>query len=96
MSGLRNGRDGLFPKIKYQNYTLITLREINDSAGACGGQNAELPCELGESSQTQLRQQLWTFWRKNCLCSLGQTSFKSSWAASPTGWDPILVLAKRF
>lgn len=50
MSGLRNGRDGLFPKIKYWNYTLITLGEINDSAGACGGQNAELPCELGESS----------------------------------------------
>lgn len=43
MSGLRNGRDGLFPKIKYQNYTLITLREINYSAGACGGQNAGLP-----------------------------------------------------
>lgn len=38
MSGLRNGKDGLFPKIKYQNYTLITLREINDSAGARGGQ----------------------------------------------------------
>lgn len=43
MSGLRNGRDGLFPKIKYQNYTLITLGEINDSAEACGGQNTELP-----------------------------------------------------
>lgn len=95
MSGLRNGRDGLFPKTKYWNYTLITLGEINDSAGACGGQNAELPCELGESSQTQLHQQLWTFWRRNCLCSLGQTLFKLPWIAPSTGWDSILVLAKR-
>lgn len=54
---------------------LITLGEVNDSAGACGAQNTELPCKLGGSSQTQLRQHLWTFQRKNSVRSLGQTSF---------------------
>lgn len=46
---------------------LITLGEVNDSVGACGGQYTELPCELGASSQTQLCQHLWTFQRSNCL-----------------------------
>ena len=74
---------------------LITLGEVNDSAGACGGQNSELPCELGASSQTQLHQHLWTFRRRNCVCSLGQTSFESPWIAPSTVWDPMLVPVKR-
>lgn len=63
MHGLRKGRDGLFPKIKYQDYMLITLGEVNDSAGACDGQNPEMPCELWGSSQTQL------LWEKLCTQS---------------------------
>lgn len=74
---------------------LITLGEVNDSAGACGGQNRELPHELGWSSQTQLCQHLWTFRRRNCVCSLGQTSLESPWIAPSTGWDPVLVPLKR-
>lgn len=30
MQGLTKGRDGLFPKIKYLDYMLITLEEVND------------------------------------------------------------------
>lgn len=48
MRGLRKGRDGLFPKIKYRDYMLITLGEVNGSEGACDGQNPELPCTCGD------------------------------------------------
>ncbi|KAM6347986.1 armadillo-like helical domain-containing protein 3 isoform 8-T16 [Alca torda] len=76
--------------------TALRGSEVNDSAGACGGQNRELPRELGGSSQIQLRQHLWTFRRRDCVHGLGQTSFESPWIAPSTGWDPMVLPVKRY
>lgn len=94
MRGLRKGRDGLFPKIKYWDYMLITLGEVSDSAGAYSGQNTELLRKLGRSSQTQPCQHLWTFWR-SCARSLGWTLSESFCIALSAGWGPVLVSVKR-